>query len=328
MRIKAVIDAVRDKVNDRDRAYWQDDEVIRWASHHHRMLHRFMINAHRSWGFHSFRILKDNADAILALDDDTQRYFFPDWLARIYGVRELAQGLNKRGTLIDYIEHPRDSGKGWFVSTSHSIDLLKHTVALDIDIECAKLPPVLHYGTVDSGVGVGRDEIALDSQPLDLDSNALELDFAPDAYVGTELEIMAGSDQTTNRRGVVHQVVSQKIVHDNTLDSGAGRWVIVCRVRPFFSSEVRIGDTYELHLNLSETNFEYVSALTARSLFHKTKNLEGIMAMKDVLAEGHETFSSGLRPRQEQQPGFLVNPDGQSSGFYNPDKDWSGEVVQ
>lgn len=327
MRLKRVIDAVRDKTNDGDRRVWTDAQVIRWLSHHHSAMHRFLSNAHRSWGFHTYRILKETADSILAVNTDTQRYFFPELLYLIYGVRELSRGLGERGILMDYREHPRETGRGWHVSTKRSIDLLRVTTPIDVDIECCKLPPPLHYGTIDSGVPPGRDEIALDSQPLDVDAGALELDWQQDAYVGAELEIVTGSTQNTNRRGTVHQVVSQRHVHDNTLDSGNGRWVIVCAVKPDFESVPQIGDTYEMHLNLTETNFEYVSALTARSLFHKTHNMKGVAVMKDVLAEGFDTFVSGLRPRQEQQPGFMVDPRNVSSGFYNPDKDWSGEFL-
>jgi hypothetical protein len=328
MRIKSVIQAARDKVNDPTRKYWSDAEIIRWVSHHHAMLYRYLANAHRSWGFHTFRILAATTDRILAVNDDTQRYFFPNWMYRLYGVRELSSGLTKRGVLIDYVEHPRDQGKGWYVSTGKSIDLLRFNTPVDIDIECSKLPPVLHYGTVDSGISPGRDEIVLASAPVDLDSNALELDWSPDAYVNAEIEIITdGTNKTDNRRGSVHQVVAQRQTFDGSLDSGAGRWVVVCTVRPFFPSVPQVGDTYELHLNLSPTNFEYLGALTARSLFHKTKNLEGIAAVKDVLAEGHDTFISGIRPRQEQQPGFMVDPETASQGHYNPDKDWSGEVL-
>lgn len=326
MRIKSTIDAVRDKVNDADRRTWSDAQVVRWLDHHHAKMHRFLSNAHRSWGNHTYRIAKENTDLIREVNVETQRYYFPQLLYLIYGVRELSRGPNEPGTLMDYREFPREQGRGWYVSSKNSIDLLGVRLPIDIDIECCKLPPPLHYGTIDSGAPPGRDEIALDSQPLDLDSNQFVLDWQQDAYVGAEIEIITGSSQTTNRRGTVHQVVSQRHVHDNTLGTD-GRWVIVCQVKPDFESVPQIGDTYEMHLNFTETNYEYVSALTARSLFHKTHNLKGIAVMKDVLDEGFDDFVSGLRPRQEQQPGFLVDPRNVSSGFYNADKDWSGEFL-
>jgi len=95
-------------------------------------------------------------------------------------------------------------------------------------------------------------------------------------------------------------------------------------VFPKWPTVPQVGDTYELHVPLDESNFEYVSARVARSLYHKTRNLDGIAAVESVMAEGHVNFIAGLRPRQEQQPGFLGEPGGQRG--FNPDLDWSGDL--
>ena len=97
-----------------------------------------------------------------------------------------------------------------------------------------------------------------------------------------------------------------------------------CTVFPKWPTVPQVGDTYELHVPLDESNFEYVSARVARSLYHKTRNLDGIAAVESVMAEGHVNFIAGLRPRQEQQPGFLGEPGGQRG--FNPDLDWSGDL--
>ncbi len=322
MRLKDVIQAVRDKVNDPQAKYWSDVEISRWIDHHTRWLHRHRANADRSYGRVLHTMLASDGDRVRELKEDVQRYHFPSWIYRVYGVRDMSQGLTKQGTLVDYIEHPRDSGKGWYLATDGAIDLLKHTSAIDIELDVSKLPTRVHYGTVDSPSANARNKLRLDSQPVDgaTPANEFPLDWEVDAYVGMEVEITSGSSETTNRRGAVAQVISQEHVYDGDLS----KWVIELTVFPQWDTSVQVGDTYELHVPLDESNYEYISARVARSLFHKTRNNDGIASVETVLAEGHDAFLAGLRPRQEQQPGFLVGPDGHS-GHFNPDKDWTGE---
>tara|TARA_R110002020_G_scaffold47968_6_gene137165 strand:+ start:630 stop:1613 length:984 start_codon:yes stop_codon:yes gene_type:complete len=325
MRLQTVIQAVRDKVNDPDEKYWSDVEIVRWISHHARQLFRAKAQADRSYGRVQHQMLASDEDRIQAnILEEMQRYHFPSWVYKIYGVRDLSAGTGKQGALIDYVEHPRDTHKGWFLSGDRTIDLSKFDAAIDIEIDCAKLPPVLHYGTIDSP-STARNELRFDSSPVDgaTTPNAFELSWEKDAYVGLEVEITSGSTETTNRRGFVTTIVSHDQVYDNDLATPA--WVTRCTVFPKWPTVPQVGDTYELHVPLDESNYEYVASRVARSLFHKTRNIDGVAVVESVMAEGHDAYLAGLRPRQEQVPGFLVDPDSAGYGGFNPDKDYSDE---
>lgn len=317
MRLKTVIQAVRDKVNDPDAKYWSDVDVTRWIDHHNRQMHRQRAQADRSYGRVLHLIEASDENRVRAVKDDVQRYHFPSWVYKVYGVRDMSNGSSKRGSLVDYREHPRDNNKGWYISTDGAIDLVRYETAIDLELDVTKLPARVHYGTVDSPSANARNKIRLDSAP-----GTFPVDWEVDAYVGMEIEVTDGQTETTNRRGTVAQIISQEHKYDNDL----GKWVVECTVFPQWPTPVQVGDTYELHVPLDESNYEYISARVARSLFHKTRNLEGIQAMEGVMMEGYDTFTAGLRPRQEQQPGFLVSPEA-TPGYFNPDKDWSGEYL-
>lgn len=318
MRIRDVITAVRDKVNDPNRKYWTDVEIARWASHHARQLFRHKAQADSSYGAVNHLMLGTDADRVRSIKDDQFRYHFPSWVYRINGVRE-RKDANTRATLVDVKWYPRDQISGWFLSTDRSIDLMGFTSAMDLEIEAAKLPTQLHYGTVDSPCE-DRQTLRLASAPVDQDAKAFPLDLENDAYVGMEVELMTGSTETTDRRGHVQLVISQ----DHVYDSALSKWVVRLVVFPKWPTAPQIGDTYELHVPLDESNYEYVSARIARSLFHKTDNQEGIATVQSVMLEGHDAYIAGLRPRQDQENALLVDPENVHGGF-NPDKDYSGE---
>jgi len=323
VKIKDVIQAVRDKVNDPDGKYWSDVEVCRWIDHHNRQLHRYRAQADRSYGRVLHQVLASDTDRVRSVKEDVQRYHFPSWIYKIYGVRDMTGGTNKRGSLIDYREHPRDSNKGWYVSTDGAIDLVGYNSAIDLELDVSKLPTSVHYGTVDSPSANARNKIRLDSVPQDGAStpNTFPLDWQVDAYVGMEIEVVSGSTETTNRRGTVAQVISQ----EHKYDADLSKWTVELTVFPQWPTPIQTGDQYELHVPLDESNYEFLSARVARSLFHKTRNMEGIASLEGIMVEGYDNFLAGLRPRQEQQPGFLVDPGEASTGYFNPDKDYSGD---
>lgn len=325
MRLSYATTAVREKLNDGLKTYWSDVDIARWLSHHNNSLFRRRVNADRSYGFRQFAILGTDTSRVQTVKSDQYRYWFPSWVYRIYGLRETEEQQTRRASLIDYVEWPRDQHAGWFFSGDRHIDLIRFSKALDIDFEVTKLPGPLHVGTIEK-VSAAVDEIYLDPDPVDAGSpsipfQAYEVTFEDGAYLGMELGITTPGDDMADNRREVH-VIETAV---NVWDSGLSKRLIQCTVFPAFETEPQVDDTYELHLALDQSALELVSSLTARSLFDKTKNLEGIATCTQKILEEMPAFIDSLRPRQEQVPGFMGLPENQS-GFFDPNKDFSGEV--
>ena len=100
MKLKDVIQAVRDKVNDPTGKYWSDVEITRWISHHSRQLFRSRAQADRSYGRILHQILATDTDRVVEEKDDVQRYFLPSWFHTIYGVRDMTSGTEDRKSVV------------------------------------------------------------------------------------------------------------------------------------------------------------------------------------------------------------------------------------
>ncbi len=331
MRVRDVITAVREKTNDPNVEFWSDVEITRWITHHNRYLYRHRADAENSHGFTSLRFdtaAADFHDRVRRLKDDVWRYTVPSWWYRILGIREITDKFaGQRGRLVPRISYPRSAGKGWFVSGDRSFDLNGFKNPVDLEFECHKLPAPLHYGTIDSEPP-SREQFRFASAPtaIGIDGETLEpfmLDWEVDSYVGAEIELITGSTETSNRRGAVHQITSQVQFYDASLATPA--WVVECTVFPKFPTKPQVGDTYEMHLPVDESSFEFVTARVARSLFHKTRHTEGIRMLESVIAGGLQTFLSSLRPRQQQSPDLMGSPD--QEGRFDENKDWSVEFL-
>lgn len=316
MRLSLAVEACRDKIHDADRKFWTDAEITRWITYHMRNLFRRKVNADRSYGFHVFTIQSTDVSRIRARYTNCQAYYLPTWVYGLHAVRTVESG-GGRGNLISVITVESDRYDGWKVSGNRTLDLVGYGTPISIEIECAKLPPPMHQGITPLGSDPGK--LVLASAPVDQDSNPYQLSHEIDAYVGMEFEITTAPTDARNPRDQVAEAFEQESFYD----AGQSDQVQRVTLMPEFSVSPIATDTYEMHVPIDEAHTEYLAVLVANSLFQKTKNLDGMAAVTRSLPALEKAFIDSLRPRQTQQPFFMMGDN--SGGYFNPDKDWSGE---
>jgi hypothetical protein len=319
VRLRRIIQAVRDHINDRDAKYWKDGEIVFWISHHARNLTRTRVNADDSYGQHLFEIQASDKTRVESIGSGRihTRYYLPSWVYRIYSVRD-GSGSQGRQIMPIFHRHSRRE-RGWVYSGDRTIDLIGMP-ATDLEIEAVKMPPILHYGCV-RVQSADATQVVLDHLPVDPtleETGYFDFDWETDAYVGVELEFTGLESATRTPKGRVVVIKAQTRVYD----SSVADYVLVCQIMPHLPFAPRRGDTYEMHVPVDESGLEYLAALVAFSLFKRTKNLEGMATLRRDLEMGRVMYIDSLQPRQEQAPRVMEFEGGEGIGIGDVDRDF------
>lgn len=320
MRLDRVITAVRDNVNDRDAKYWKDNEIVRWISYHARQFTRLKVNADDSYSNYAFEIQVGDTTRVSAIGSTGKwtRYYLPSWVYRIYTVWDGTAGNTRRK--VDPIMTKFEAERGWKWSGDRSIDVIGHS-PISLEVECAKLPPALHYGCIRADFK-DKTKIILDHQPTDTTvttaTQYFDIDEETDSYIGVEIEFTGGQTDTRDPRGRVHVVTAQSRIYNSMV----GDYVKECTIMPQPPDAARVGDTYVMHVPVDESALEYFAAAVSFSLFKRTKNLEGMAALRKDLEMGKAAYLDALQPRQEQAPKVMEFSGSDGFSLADVDRDY------
>lgn len=312
MKLADITTLVRDVVNDQNVKYWTNVDIARWINQWTRSIFRDRVDADASYGLYRYDVLATQTTRWEQLYASTFAYYLPSWVYKIRSVELLeaapATGTQKRGQFIPpLIPQINQPSYGWEFGDNRRLLVHGWGAVEDIRIHCAKLPTLIHNGTIAANGAADGSTIKIGDVP----SSTMPLDQEEDAFINAVFEItsrVAGRDMTT-KRGVVTSV---------SKDSAALPFVYTLTLKPIIGAQVNTSDTYDMHAELDDAHIPYLVLRVAESLFHRANNTAGIEAISSDLKREYAAFKEGIQPRTDnvihrirdpEDPLLRVDPD-------------------
>jgi hypothetical protein len=291
MKLADIIVLVRDVVNDQNTKYWTNVEIGRWVNQWVRSIFRDRVDADASYGMYRYDVLASQTTRWEQLYATTFAYFLPSWVYKVRSV-ELLEGTattNKRGVFIPpLVPHINQPSYGWEFGDNRRLMIHGWGQAEDIRIHCAKIPTLIHTGTIASSGAADGSTIIVSAT----NANSYPVDHEENAFINATFEItnQAAGRDTTTQRAVVTSV---------SKSTGSLPFLYTLTVKPIIGVQVNIADTYDMHAELDDAHIPYLVLRVAESLFHRANNTAGIEAITSDLRREYAAFKEGIQPRTD-----------------------------
>jgi hypothetical protein len=220
-------------------------------------------------------------------------YRLPPWIIKLVSVRRYLGSGAAKGPEI-HRATKRQVG-GWRYTAANEITLEGVSSAIDLDIECAKMPAALTKGTLPSQAGVTTSQLKLDADSS-ADAVIYPHETTLNAYAGALFEITGPSPAAGTRIGQILRCTG------NTVDPTAR----LLTMEEAWTSQPQTSDTYEMVAELPDEHSELLVLLTARRLLAIEGNAKGISLYSQEIGEQWASYLSHVKSRDTQEPYFIA----------------------
>ena len=294
MRLQELIDGAREAAAVVTANRWSDRDVARLVNSQHRSIARKTVELDQSYHNHTFQLVASKARV---QHNDMLTYRLPPWVMKVAAVYRLS-GLTAQSQreIIPRISR-FSSGVGWQHSANGEFRLIGYSAGIDLELEVAKLPALLTKGTLPAPSGVGTNQMRLDA---DNSANALNFphEAVADAYAGSVFEI---TGPASVRKGQTLRCVS------SAPNQGGSSLETVLTLEEAWGTVPIADDTYEMHAEIQAEHCRLLILLTARSMLAQERNLQGITALREELAEQWSLFIQHANKRDQAGPHLVLD---------------------
>ena len=219
-------------------------------------------------------------------------YRLPPWIIKLVCVRKyLGVGASKGPEL--HRATKRQAG-GWRTTAANEITLDGISAAIDLDIECAKMPAALTKGTLPAQSPATTSQLKLDADNS-TDAGNFPHETALNAYAGALFEITGPSPGAGTRIGQMLRCIG------NTADPAAR----LLTMEEAWTSQPQTSDTYEMVAEIPDEHSELLVLLTVRRLLAIEGNAKGLALYSQEIGEQWMSYLTHIKSRDTQEPYFI-----------------------
>lgn len=279
-------------------------QVVRQLNIQQRSMVRKMVELDRNY----FNTRTDlTALSAIQVHANEWLYDLPPWLMKLTSVREQADVTLSRGPIVPKRSKFSEVEKGWQLTSVNQLSLYGYSAAIDLTIECAKVPALLTLGTLPSQSGMGLTQMRMDAD-TSADAAIYPHETWPNGYLGALFEITGVNDASRQPGGQIRRVASS-----SHLQVFSGEIYTELTFDTPISVALAANDTYETHSEVGVEHLRLLVLLAARALLQNEQNVDGVRVIREELAEQWASFIEHIKSRdlaepyvwQEQLPGEM-----------------------
>jgi hypothetical protein len=249
---------------------------------------RYLADKDEAYFNHTFTLLKAAARTPHA---NLWSWRLPLWVMKVSSVRQYLGGsTSTRGVMLHRLtKYDELMTSGWRWTASNELVLVGYGQAIDLELEVAKIPARMTKGTLPSQAGLTTSQMKLDA-----DAGAVHVhESVLDSYAGGLFEI---TGPASTRLGQLLRCIGSG-------NDPAGR---ILTMEEAWTSVPVVADTYEMHMELPTQHGRLLVLLATRQLLAQEKNLEGVNAIRDEIAEQWRQFTDTIGNRDLTQPYTVI----------------------
>lgn len=306
MNITQFIGHVQDVLDDTGQKY-PIPSIVRNCDIQMRGIFRTLVTSNKQ--YHNFTMGFIAAEGV-QLMQNVWEYRLPSWVTAVTAVyiRPLEGDASKTNTFSVYrwtLPTPAalqnvipKSTHGtmvrWTWEGMHTLRIWNSSIALDLIVMVAKLPPKMFKGAISTSHATGSRLY----MPTSLVYGEVETEEG--AYINADVQVTNTAVAISENLGVV-----RRCVYSNAHVLAAGVRVHEFTMDGAFTPTLPVGDTIETLIPMPAEHARYLVLKTAQACFQKKPGLDGLRAIADELREESEKFLIyATPPRDTRGPTF------------------------
>lgn len=308
MIVSEFLDRLQDVVDDDDgHTNYPDEQRIRELDQQVRSMWRQLVDGNKEHGNFTFALQKESARKLMR---NVFEWRLPSWaysVVRVYRRSDTAGGASEPNLSLYLWTAPSDDvalqneipkgrqqrGPYWEWQGSSTLRLYGYTVAPELVVWCAKLPPRILVATLAQSHSPSS-AVAL-YLPGTLQYGNVDLEEG--AYINADLQVVNTNGATDLHVGSIRRciysnpavIVSGARLHELTFDAA-------------YPANLVLGDKLESVLPIMDAHCRYLVLRVAMALFQKKANKEGLAAIASDLGTEARMFSDFALSRDSNGP--------------------------
>lgn len=298
--------ALGDKPDATAQRTWSDAELVDIAYQVVASLFRDRVTANEN--YHNLQLLLPKTSS-RQIHANLHEYPLPSWLYTVTAVRASSLATDSIGRDIERWEEGfAPASQSYRISSTRSLQLAI-SAAIDIELECTKIPARLVRGVIDVDAKAYND-ILLPLTP------EFEHETEPGMYRNAVIQVTSATGAASKAN-----IGEQRVVTETAWDTiGANRYIRLFFNRPWLEG-IKIGQGFESVIEIEDAHTRLLILASVVDSALATDNVAAIAAVRDELKVEREKFESMLKPRDDTGPQhFTVVRDDQWARF-DPDRD-------
>lgn len=272
---------------------WSEAMIVANLNVQLRSLVRQLTLLDQGYHNHVFQLSKD---AAVQKHAGRWSYRMPAWVMKVSLVREGRPSDEGEGRVIAVRQKFHNAGDTWM--PGGNLELLYFgSQAIDLEIQCAKLPARMRRGTLPDQTGMAANEIRLDANVAS--PQVFQPEHIADSYGGGIFEL-TGVDTLT--RTVAGQMRRGLTSAHGVLLAGPNTHHAEVTVDADWTLAPVEDDTYEMHAEIQDEHLRLLELMSIRSLLAQERNVDGIRAYEGEVREQMALFNQHVSQRDVQTP--------------------------